>query len=64
MSSLTPSELRAFRRAHKLSQRQLAVKLGCSRRAVEEWEAGRREPMALVRLALERLTLDSGLGEG
>ena len=57
MSSPSPTEIKAFRRAHKLSQRQLAVKLGCSRRAVEDWEAGRREPMALVRLALERLAL-------
>ena len=57
MSVPTPSEIKAFRRAHGLSQRGLALRLGCSRRAVEDWESGRREPMALLRLALERIAL-------
>jgi DNA-binding transcriptional regulator YiaG len=57
MSSPTPTEIKAFRHAHGLSQRALALKLGCSRRAVEDWESGRREPMALLRLALERIAM-------
>lgn len=55
MLSPTPDEIRAFRKAQGLSQRALAVRLGCSKRAIEEWEAGRRAPLALLRLALEHI---------
>lgn len=55
MLSPTPDEIRAFRRALGLSQRALAERLGCSRRTVEEWEAGRRAPLALLRLALDQV---------
>lgn len=58
MQSPTPDEIRAFRQTHGLSQRALALRLGCSRRAVEEWEAGRREPLALLRLALNQIAAD------
>ena len=61
MTSPTPDEIRAFRKANGLSQRALAIKLGCSRRAIEEWEAGRRAPLALLRLALEQIAAGKGV---
>jgi transcriptional regulator with XRE-family HTH domain len=53
--SLTPptgTELRLFREGQGLTQAALAEKLGASRRTVEDWEAGRRLPPPLLRLAL------------
>lgn len=54
-----PEYLRSYRASHDLSQRQLADALQISRRTVEDWEAGRREPIAFLRLALERLAKNS-----
>jgi len=50
-----PSELAAFRVARGWSQHDLARHLGLSSGAVSLWEAGKRTPPRLVRLALERL---------
>ena len=53
--SLTPPtavELKTFRSSTGLSQSELANELGVSKRAIEEWEAGRRTPPAFLRLAL------------
>jgi len=48
----TPAEIKSFRALTGASQANLADDLGISKRAVEEWEAGRRAPPAYLRLAL------------
>lgn len=50
-----PAHLQAFRATHSLSQVKLADALQISSRTVEDWEAGRREPIAFLKLALERM---------
>ena len=52
----TPEEIRAFRRetGHR-TQSRLAETLGVSRRTVEEWEAGRNPPPAILRLTFAAL---------
>lgn len=47
-----PEEIRAFRQATGLSQAEMAQLLGASKRAVEEWEAGRRVALPMLRLAM------------
>ena len=37
-------KLRALRESHKLTQREIALTLGCSDRAVGQWELGKTEP--------------------
>lgn len=39
--TMTAAELRAWRERLMLTQREAAEALGCSKRAVEEWEAGK-----------------------
>jgi DNA-binding XRE family transcriptional regulator len=51
----TPDEIRAFRKEVMTSQAGLGEHLGASKRTVEDWEAGRREPPAMLRLALAAL---------
>lgn len=55
MTPPTASDIRAFRKVHGLSQKGLAIALGCSKRGIENWEQGSREPPAYLRLALERI---------
>ncbi|MDQ1153046.1 DNA-binding transcriptional regulator [Brevundimonas sp. SORGH_AS_0993] len=55
---LQPDELRTFRQNLDLTQAELAEKLGGSRRSIEDWEAGRRQPPAMLRLALAALRFD------
>lgn len=56
-----PFEIRAYREAAGLSQRQLATALGVCVDTVERWEDGRHTPMneGLLRLALEALLAPS-----
>lgn len=54
----TMTELKLFRSTFGLSQAALAERLGASTRAVEEWEAGRRQPPAMLRLALAAIKAD------
>lgn len=51
-STPTPVEIKAFRAAVGISQADLAYLLGASTRGVEEWEAGRRSPPPMLRLAM------------
>ena len=53
----SPEDLRGFRHGLRLSQKGLAAALAISPRAIEEWEAGRRNPPFYLRLALERLAI-------
>jgi DNA-binding transcriptional regulator YiaG len=55
LTPITAAEIRAFRAALGISQAGLAEALGMSKRGVEEWEAGRREAPAYLRLALAAL---------
>lgn len=55
ITAISGAEIRAFRSSVGLSQAGLARELGCSTRAVEEWEAGRREAPAMLRLALSAI---------
>lgn len=48
---LTGAEVRAFRDQHELTQAELAELIGGSKRGVEDWEANRRQPPAMLRLA-------------
>lgn len=52
LSAPTPAEVKAFRQAiGGVSQAQLADLVGSSKRAVESWESGDRDPPAMLRLA-------------
>ena len=51
------TDLRAARQAAGHTQGQAAELLGVARRTWEDWEGGRREPMAMV-LRLYRLLTD------
>lgn len=53
---MTPEEIRAWRRAHRLTQAQLAELLGLNVLTISAWETGRqRPPGALLDLALPEL---------
>lgn len=47
--------VKQFRIEHKLTQKQLAEKLGKSIRTITNWEAGTRNPEYSDKLALERI---------
>ena len=52
----TPTRLKQARKALKMSQRELALALGLSRKqTVSDWEQGRQQPQPYIWLALERL---------
>lgn len=56
-----------YRRAAKLSQEELAARIGVSRQAVSKWELGESTPEVDKLVALSRLfgvTTDELLGEG
>ena len=55
-----PDRLRALRQAQGLTQAQLAERIGSSRRSVIDWEAGRREPQRMARMAIA--AVGAGLG--
>lgn len=52
----TADEIREFRESEGLSQAALGEALGSSARTIEDWEAGRRKPPAMLRLALAAIT--------
>lgn len=47
-----PDRIRAIRAARGLTQAQLAAEIGAARRSVIDWEAGKREPERMARMAL------------
>lgn len=49
---VSPDEIKAFREELGLTQADLGQKLGGSKRSVEDWEAGRRQAPAMLRLAM------------
>jgi transcriptional regulator with XRE-family HTH domain len=53
--------LAAWRKRHKLSQRQAVLTLGCSRMAWMGWERGDKTPPKYIRLAM--LAIDHGLSD-
>lgn len=44
MSTITPDDIRELREQRELSQSQLARALGMSKRTVQQWEQGLRQP--------------------
>lgn len=50
-----PQYLRDWRGRHGMTQAALADALGCSKRAVEDWEQARRTPPPFLALALDQL---------
>lgn len=56
------SNLRAYRKAHNLTQAEAAAKLGCSQEMVARIEDGTREPSADLAARLERLLTSSSRG--
>lgn len=59
-SIIAPAEVLAFRRRRRWTQEALSQALGVSKRAVEEWEAGRKPPPPYLRLALAALQAGAG----
>lgn len=59
-SSIAPAEIVAFRRRRRWTQEALSQALGVSKRAVEQWEAGRNPAPAYLRLALAALQAGAG----
>lgn len=55
LENLTPLDIRAFRSEFELSRANLAEKLNAGLRTIEDWEAGRRGPPGMLRLALAAL---------
>ena len=52
----TPARIQKLRRALDESTTDFGARFGRSRRAIEEWEQGRRAPNPFVRLQLDELT--------
>ncbi|MFN3668118.1 MAG: helix-turn-helix domain-containing protein [Brevundimonas sp.] len=52
LEDIRGDEIRTFRQDLDLTQAELAERLGGSTRAIEDWEAGRRQAPAMLRLAL------------
>ena len=59
MEPLSPDDIRTFRKTAGYSQASLAEAMGISKRAIESWEGGAREPPAY--LALLFAALNHGL---
>ena len=55
ISSVDGEQVRAWRRSHRLSQTALAQLLGTTKQAIYYWESGRRQPPAMLELALAEL---------
>lgn len=52
LETLGPDSLRAFRSEFGLTKAALAERLGCALRTLEDWEAARRQPPAMLGVAL------------
>ena len=56
----TPRLLKTIRRTLRLTQEQLAHRLGVSFVTVNEWENGKRKPSPLARRQIEQLVKEVG----
>ena len=52
---MTGKDIKELRKKYKLTQQQLADKLGVHQVTVAEWEAGRKKPSNLAKRQLARL---------
>ena len=57
---MTGIEIKELRKKLKMTQQQLANKLGVHRVTVAEWEAGRKRPSNLAKRQLNRLEVTNG----
>ncbi len=57
------SNLRAYRKAHNITQAEVAAKLGVSQAMVADLEAGTRQPSPDLAASIQRL-LSSGVTRG
>lgn len=57
---LTPEDIRRFRTDEELSRNELAQALGAGLRTIEDWEAGRRQPPPILRIAFAALARGIG----
>lgn len=55
---MTSDELRRWREALSLSQQAAAERLGCSRRALQNWEAGVQDVPAYIALAVSAVSMN------
>jgi DNA-binding XRE family transcriptional regulator len=55
LKPLTPEDIRRFRTDSELSRSELAQALGAGLRTIEDWEAGRRRPPPMLRIAFAAL---------
>ena len=56
---MTPDQLRAFRKRHKLSQRDAAKRTGTARASWNNWEGGKIVPPAWTRIVVA--AVDAGV---
>lgn len=57
---MTGKDIKELRKKRKLTQQQLADKLGVHQVTVAEWEAGRKKPSNLALRQLNRLVVNNG----
>jgi len=57
---MTGTEIKELRKKLKMTQQQLADKLGVHRVTVAEWEASRKRPSNLAKRQLNRLEVKNG----
>lgn len=53
---MTPADLRLLRAGLRLTQQQLADRLGINRHTVKKWESGRHPVSRMAEILLRRLT--------
>ena len=51
---MTPQEIKQTRLDLKLTQKEMAAKIGCSIRSIQNWEQGERKPSGVAVAAMER----------
>ena len=53
---MTPRQLKLWRKRYNLSQDDAAKRIGCSRRAIQKWEAGETAIPKSIEMAIKAVT--------